>query len=244
MSEQKQIENVALKVTAIIELAKEQLIDDLYVLGREIGKNEVFVKTLLDLDIAKLLQDKIKKGTSMYTIAHRNVLEQTIQFADIDASVLMSYIELNQQVFNQTIIRTTAAHIKNEVAKGVLSGLKSKDILKRVTSASISTSQIETLVNTTLNTYSRTISNTMMDKAPKNTKYIYIGAIDGKTRDICLQMSAAGSMTLEEIGSSFGSSVLTDGGGFNCRHKWEFQSDEEVQFHKPKEAERRLKDAK
>tara|TARA_R100000808_G_scaffold12433_1_gene30914 strand:- start:6954 stop:7691 length:738 start_codon:yes stop_codon:yes gene_type:complete len=244
MSDQKQIENAALQITKIIETAKEQLIDDLYVLGREIGKNKEFIQTINNLDVSKLLNEKIKKATDVYTISHRKVLEETIQFADIDVSVLTSFIELNQEVFTQSIVRTTAAHIKNEVAKGVLSGLDPKAILDNVTSASISTSQMETLVNTTLNTYSRTISNTMMNTAPKNTKYAYVGAIDDKTRDICLQMSAAGEMTLSEIESNFGSSVLTDGGGFNCRHKWEFVSEEGSSFHKPKEAQRRLEDAK
>ena len=70
----------------------------------------------------------------------------------------------------------------------------------------------------------------MMDIAPSNTKYVYIGPVDEKTRDECLQMASAGRLTLDQIKSQFGEAVLVDGGGFNCRHKWEIASEEGTQF--------------
>ena len=70
----------------------------------------------------------------------------------------------------------------------------------------------------------------MMDIAPSNTKYVYIGPVDEKTRDECLQMASAGRLTLEQIKSQFGEAVLVDGGGFNCRHKWEIASEEGTTF--------------
>ena len=82
----------------------------------------------------------------------------------------------------------------------------------------------------------------MMDIAPDNTKYVYIGPVDDRTRDECLSMASAGAITKKEIVSRFGEAVLIDGGGFNCRHKWEIQS-KEGGFNDPEEAKKRLKDA-
>ena len=79
--------------------------------------------------------------------------------------------------------------------------------------------QIETLVNTTLNTYSRVVTDVMSQGLPDNALYIYQGPADSKTRDICLEMIAAGPLTKSEIRSRFPGSFI-DGGGFNCRHRW------------------------
>ena len=74
---------------------------------------------------------------------------------------------------------------------------------------------METLINTSLNTYSRTVTNEMMKVAPKNTKYVYVGPIDDRTRDECLDMASVGELTESQIISQFGEAPLTDGGGFN-----------------------------
>ena len=89
---------------------------------------------------------------------------------------------------------------------------------------------MQTLVNTTLNTYSRQVTNQMMKVAPNNTKYIYIGPLDDRTRDECLEYANAGELTEAQIESNGWSASLSDGGGFNCRHKWEIASEEGVKF--------------
>ena len=242
MADQNKIDATSLQIAELIDKARTELIADLVTLGKEIDNNAQFVAALNDLDISDTLTKKISKAVNLYTVAHRDVLESTIGFEDIPVSTLTSYISLNQQVLDTTVINTVAAHIKNEVAKGVLSGVPAEVIAQSVASASISTSQMETLVNTTLNSYSRTITNSMMEVAPANTKYVYIGPVDEKTRPECIQMSAAGRKTKAEIKSEFKKfgDILTLGGGFNCRHKWEIASDEGSVFHRQKEAKEKL----
>ena len=43
-------------------------------------------------------------------------------------------------------------------------------------------------------------------------------------------MASAGKLTEAQIISQFGSAPLVDGGGFNCRHKWEIASEEGDKF--------------
>ena len=50
------------------------------------------------------------------------------------------------------------------------------------------------------------------------------------------------SIAIKEIINNFGSSVLTYGGGYNCRHKWEVAG-KVSEFHQPKKAKEQLKDA-
>ena len=102
---------------------------------------------------------------------------------------------------------------------------------------------MQTLVNTTLNSYSRSITTAMMEEAPDDTLYHYIGPVDGKTRDICLRMASEGRVPRSQIEKTYGREVLIDGGGFNCRHKWERAGRETSEFNLPEEAKEKLKDA-
>ena len=118
-----------------------------------------------------------------------------------------------------------ATQIQQQVALGYISGLSESQVLKNITDATLSDHQIRTLVDTTLFNYSRTVTYMQMQEEPKDTLYQYIGPIDGRTRDICLQMGSAGTITKSEIEKTFGSSVLVYGGGYNCRHKWQSVSE-------------------
>ena len=243
MANQRDIDLAADNIANLIDKAKAELIASLYLIGEEIGDITEFANTLLSIDVEGTLKNKLQKATSIYANAHRGVLESTIGFADINPRALSTFATLNEQLFDNAIIRTISGSIRTEVIKGLQTGLSTTQILENVTNASISNAQMQTLVNTTLNTYSRQVTNQMMDIAPATTKYVYIGPVDEKTRDECLQMASAGALTLEEIRSKFGDGVLLDGGGFNCRHKWEIASSEGLGFNKQEQAEKRLGDA-
>ena len=243
MANQRDIDLAADNIANLIDKAKAELIASLYLIGEEIGDITEFANTLLSIDVEGTLKNKLQKATSIYANAHRGVLESTIGFADINPRALSTFATLNEQLFDNAIIRTISGSIRTEVIKGLQTGLSTTQILENVTNASISNAQMQTLVNTTLNTYSRQVTNQMMDIAPATTKYVYIGPVDEKTRDECLQMASAGALTLEEIRSKFGDGVLLDGGGFNCRHKWEIASSEGLGFNEQEQAEKRLGDA-
>ena len=234
MANQQAIDSSAEQIANLVDKAREELINDLYKLGVNVDDIPAFVSAILTLDVEGTLKAKLTKATSIYANAHRGVLESTIGFAEVSPQTLTSFISLNEQVFDNAIINNIASHIRNEVVKGVQAGLSANDIIQKVASSSTSNAQMQTLVNTTLNSYSRTVTNSMMDIAPKNTKYVYIGPVDSATRDECLDMVSAGALTLDQIISQFGEAPLVDGGGFNCRHKWEIASDEGIEFFEGK----------
>ena len=79
---------------------------------------------------------------------------------------------------------------------------------------------MRTLVTTGLNDYSASVGKIMIDESPENEKFRYVGAIDDRTRPLCLKIWEAGAMTQKEIKSRFGSEVFIERGGYNCRHQW------------------------
>ena len=229
MAYQNAIDAASEQIARIVDTAKAELLTDLYNIKRATTLG-AFVEIVSTMDIEGTLKKKLLKATSIYANAHRGVLESTIGFADIDSKLLTGFATLNEQLFDNSIIRTISGHIRTQVVKGVQAGLSVAEIVANVTNASMSNAQMQTLVNTTLNTYSRQVTNQMMEIAPNNTKYVYIGPVDDRTRDECLEQIAEGEMTEAGILQKFGEAVLVDGGGFNCRHKWEIASEEGIKL--------------
>ena len=231
MPNQNQIDNSAIVIADLVDKAREELVTDLHRLGLEVEDINAYVTALLDLDVEGTLKAKLQKATSVYANAHREVLESTIGFSSIDPNMLGSLVKLNEQMFDQSIINTISGHIRTEVVKGVQAGLSASQIFQNVSQSSISNAQMQTLVNTTLNSYSRAVTNQMMNTAPDNSRYVYIGPADEKTREECLMYINAGRLTRKQIIDKGWRETLVNGGGFNCRHKWEIASEEGTSFY-------------
>jgi len=242
MANQRNIESAALSIADLVDKARSQMTMDLYKIGKEIDNIDEFIQVLLQLDLEGTLKAKLSKATSIYANAHRKTLESIVGFSAVTEGTLVGYAQLNEKIFEDSIIRTITSQIRNQVTKGLQSGMSAIQIVESVAGSSVSNAQMQTLVNTTLNTYSRTITNAMMETAPTNTKYVYIGPHDEKTRPICQKYINAGRKTKKEIeanGEDWKKS-LTDGGGFNCRHKWEEASEIGTELHQPKQEQKRL----
>ena len=154
---------------------------------------------------------------------------------------IQALILLNEEVWD-TYLPYLAAQVQQQVALGSFTGLTVEQVVANIESAALSPAQVETLINTSLNNYSRAVTYGTMQDDPDDTLYWYIGPADGRTRDICLQQISAGKITQKEIISNFGSEVLVYGGGYNCRHKWE-EAGTVSEFHQTEEAKDILKDA-
>ena len=240
MPNQDEITKASEEIAMLVDKARVELITTLYNIGLQVTDVDVFIDSLLAMDIEGTLKSKLQKATSVYADAHRNVLNSTNMFVPIDSKRLVSFAQLNEELFDSAIIKTISGHIKTSAARGLQTGLSVKEVIQGLLDSSVSNRQMETLINTSLNTYSRMTIKQMMDNAPKETLYNYIGPADGRTRPECLQMINAGRRTQAEIENTFGRSVLDVGGGFNCRHQWEEAPIEQSAFHETKEAEKLL----
>tara|TARA_R100000808_G_C2144773_1_gene152536 strand:+ start:248 stop:736 length:489 start_codon:yes stop_codon:yes gene_type:complete len=133
-------------------------------------------------------------------------------------------IEMDQEVW-EAYLPYLSAQMKQQITLGVFTGLTEAEIINNITAAVLSEAQVATLITTTLNNYSRSINYLMMKEAPRDTLYQYVGPIDGKTRNVCLKQGSEGPLTMDQIEKAYGKSVLTYGGGYNCRHAWESVSE-------------------
>ena len=164
-------------------------------------------------------------------------------FAPIKESTLQALLNQSEQYLSGQIAGMGNV-IKQEVINGILNDRSIDDILQVIGRKGYSADVgMKRIINDGLNNYSRAVSRLMMDEVPENTKYIYIGPADEKTRDFCLSAIQGGEMTLKQIQSMGWSASLTEGGGTNCRHSWEMVSnDVRSQFYRKEEAEDILND--
>ena len=220
MSDQLFIEQNSELVTDILLQVQEETIEQLYKLKGQ-RKAEQFAIFLQDLNVKEIIRAKASNAINIYDASH-GVMLQTIQgFAAISEETLVALKNYStESLLNQ--LDNMAQIIKKEVVNGIIAGTPTQTVLEAVRGqGSLSRRQLQTLIDTAMNEYSRSVTKVMIDSMPKDTKYVYIGALDGKTRPVCLEMMSAGEQTKEEIESTFGSDVFINGGGYNCRHKWE-----------------------
>jgi hypothetical protein len=145
-------------------------------------------------------------------------LSALTQVSPLSGPIIQSYIDIEGASFLANLGKLGDT-VKNEVAKGILTGAGRSEIARAITGSTLSPAQLETLVNTALSTFSRTIDVAMQNQLPPETKLVYIGPLDEKTRTICIEMISAGALTRDEVDSQF-PGARSDGGGFNCRHGW------------------------
>ena len=129
-------------------------------------------------------------------------------------------------------------HISTLSMQGIIEGISSGktvgETLKKIND------QIENpklVVNTAYNQFSNSLTTMLADELPANTKWIYVGANDAKTRPQCrekIAYSGSGGKTKAQIVNRFGD---MDNEIFRCRHRWTQRGDDpDDQNYNPKEA--------
>ena len=86
---------------------------------------------------------------------------------------LLVLMQLNINVWVQ-YLPYLSAQMQLQIAQGVTSGLTTAQIVEGIGVATISTPQIETLVTTMLNDYSRTVTMGMMEDMPRAVSYTHL----------------------------------------------------------------------
>ena len=222
MADQTKIDNIAAQVARQTDQLQQELVRDLLTLSKadRFQTIDQFLFALDQLDIQELVRIKSANILQGYTQAHTIVLQDMDLIADITEETLRSLTNFSRSTFAEHLGQMGNI-IKKEIVKGAIAGSTEKGIFDAIQQqAGLSNRQMQSLVRTGLNDYSRSVRKVMIDRLPKNTEYRYVGAIDGRTRDFCLEMWGAGNLTKAQIESRFGASVFISGGGYNCRHRW------------------------
>ena len=198
MSDQLFIEQNSELVTEILLQVQEETIEQLYKLKGQKSAEE-FLVFIEDLNVKEIIRAKSANAISIYEASH-GVMLQTIQgFAAVAETTLVALKNYStESLLNQ--LDNMAQIIKKEVVNGIIAGTPVQTVLQAVQGqGALSRRQLQTLIDTAMNEYSRSVTKVMIDKMPDDMEYQYIGALDEKTRPECLEMMAAGNLTKKEI---------------------------------------------
>jgi hypothetical protein len=213
------------EISKILQQMQERLISIFMEISGQ-GTTDEVIQIISRLDLTDIINENKQAVTSALRAGYEaellkvagitgTVTEEVLQaFVDVQSATFFSYVD------------DMAASVRAETITGILTGVGSRNIGLAVAGKAISPAQMETLINTSLNTFSAQVNATIGQFVPE-AKYVYIGPIDEKTRDICLQFASLPPMTMDEINSSY-PGAFVDRGGFNCRHQWERVQPENV----------------
>ena len=245
MSDQQFIDDNAEKIAELILRVQEKTISELYALKGS-KSAEQFVRFIQRLDVQEVILAKARNAVTIFEASHAGMLQSIEGFADLSEDTLKALVNYNKNSLLSQL-GNMAQVVKREVINGIIAGSPTQFVLDKVRGqGALSRGQLLTLISTSMNEYSRNVTKLMIDKMPDDTKYVYIGALDGKTRPECLEMMAAGEQTkaqIETFNNKFPNinNVFVSGGGYNCRHKWEISVQDKF-GHDPEGAKKRLEE--
>ena len=221
MVNQNYIDNIAETIAKQTEALQKEMVRDLLKLSKDTRFKSIdeFLLAIDQLDLDRIVRLKAQNIMQGYTLAHTQILNDMTLFAEITEETLRALTNFSTSTFADHL-GSMGNVFKRELIKGAISGATETGIFQAIQEqAGLSNRQMRTMVTTGLNDYTRSVGKIMMDSAAKNKRYRYVGPIDGKTRNVCLELWGAGEMTQKQIESgSWGASVLVEGGGYNCRH--------------------------
>ena len=202
-----------------VEAIKAATVDYVYNLGQGLSRQELAV-LVSEIDFTALVNElgyvsNVDKMVGSYV----NILKGLDPIAPLSEEVLQALAQTDR-AFYLAKGGDLANTMKQELTRGALLGSTRSQMKTALTELSgYRPDQIETLIDTSQRVFSRSVTAAMADELPDDTKYVYVGALDDKTRDICLEMLSAGALTMAEIDAQFPGAFI-EGGGFNCRHQW------------------------
>ena len=224
---QNYIDDVATEIASMTDTLQQEMVRDLLKLSKDIKFQSIdeFLLAMEQLNIEQIVLTKSHNIIDGYNLAHTQILSDMTLFAPTTESTLQAITNFSTSSFADSL-GSMGNVIKREIIKGALGEATEQGIFQAIQQqAGLSNAQMQTLVTTGLNDYSASVGKIMIDEAPENEKFRYIGAIDDRTRPFCLRVWDAGEMTKKEIAQRFPTNdqngdTFINRGGYNCRHQW------------------------
>jgi len=176
-----------------------------------------------NIDFKDLFENQLGFNRELQSVANSylDALRDMDGFADVDETVLRALVESDLNVYRSKF-DNTYVQMKSLFTDSVINGLPREAFVDQLTKGQfgvLSKSQAESLYNDSLAKFNRSVIKQMAKNAPANLQYVFTGPIDTRTSDVCMQILAAGPMTLSQINSRF-PGTFENGGHFNCRHQF------------------------
>lgn len=192
-----------------------------------------------NIDFKDLIERELGFSSELSKVANSylDALRELDGFADVDEITLRALVASDLNIYRSKL-NDTYTQMKSLFTDSIINGLPREDFVNRLVKGQagvLSPFQARALYNDSIAKFNRSVTKQMALNAPKSNLYIFTGPTDSRTEDICLQIMAAGPMTIKQIDSRF-PGAFENGGHFNCRHN--FRRFTSKSMYKKKELER------
>lgn len=215
-----ELERLSNQFVEKVNQSRDELVNAFYDATKDMAQDErmVFIDSA-SVDV--LMANKLSNAMSIYEEGIRRTLESTFTTAEISEDSLRILLNRAKSRINTEVTKHLSEEMMDAIIDGMANNQFPNQIIKNIDSK-LPTHQLETLVNTTYNQFNNSLTNLMAESLPDNTKFIYIGLWDEKTRDRCVDKIKMSPATKTEIIKKYGN---LDNELWRCRHKWEEMSD-------------------
>ena len=217
-----ELEALSAEFATKVGVARDEVITAFHTALEDMTPEERLV-CLDSMSISGAMTTKLTAAMKIYEPGIRRSLEATFTTATLPETSLTA-------LFNQAKRRISVEvtqHLSNEMMDAIIEGMATNKFPSQIIKGldiTMPKYQIETLINTTFNQFNNALINQIAEALPSNTKFMYIGPYDEKTRGECVERIKMSPATFKEIkNSKFGN---MNNAIWNCRHKWEQMSDD------------------
>ncbi len=184
--------------------------------------NDILV-AIGNIDFKDLFENQLGFNTELENVANSylDALRNMDGFADVDETILRSLVQSDLNIYRSKF-NDTYVHMKSLFTESVINGLPREVFVDQLTKGQfgiLSKFQAESLYTDSLQKFNRSVIKQMAKNAPADLLYVFNGPIDTRTSNTCMQILAAGPMTLSQIENRF-PGTFENGGHFNCRHQF------------------------
>ena len=212
-----ELDRIAEQFAVKVGLAKGEVVNALLDLVK--GKTaEESLEILAGVNIQAAMEMKLVGAFSMYESGVISILKNTYSTIGMDEVVLRTILDITKASISSEVTGRLSKVSLQSIIDGIATGKSPSEVIAAIDEIM---PRVDTLVNTAFSQFSNTTKNIMAEKLPPETKFIYIGAYDSKTRDACVEKIQFGERTRAEIIGRFGD---LNNEIFNCRHGWEEMS--------------------
>ena len=222
------LEIIAVQFADKVDLATSELVGYLSELVKGKSASES-LEILSGINLDKAYELKLAKAFTAYEAGVVEILRNTYTTTTLPESSIRALLNNTKKTVmdNMKVVSSTTM-------TGIIDGIATnKSVAQTLLTIKGQIPNTEVVVNTAYNQFNNTLTTMLADELPANTKWIYIGANDSKTRQQCKNKIGAGALTKKQILNQFGD---MNNEIWNCRHKWEqMSSSPEDQGYNPQE---------
>ena len=225
------LDQIAEQFAGKVDLATSELVSYL----RELVKGKTAAQSLeilSGINLEKAYELKLAKAFTAYDAGVVEFLKCTYTTTSLSETTIRGLLEMTKNNISANVTK----HLSSVTMQNIIDGIATnKTVGETLLTITEQMPNSKLVVNTAYNQFSNSLTTMLADELPENTKWIYIGANDAKTRERCKVKIGAGSLTRKQILNKFGD---MNNELYRCRHKWEqMSSSPEDQNYNPQELE-------